>query len=34
VWVRVGKPKAPLAEEVDEVAVEITRSRDDLGPQR
>ena len=32
VWVRVGKPEAPLAEEVDEVAVEITRSREDLGP--
>ena len=30
VWVRVAKPDAPLAEEVDEVAVEITRSRDDL----
>jgi dihydroneopterin aldolase len=34
VWVRVGKPKAPLAEEVDEVAVEITRSREDLGPSQ
>lgn len=34
VWVRVGKPHAPLSEEVDEVAVEITRSRDDLlGPR-
>lgn len=32
VWVRVAKPEAPLAEEVDEVAVEITRSREDLGP--
>ncbi|MFN2613959.1 MAG: dihydroneopterin aldolase [Actinomycetota bacterium] len=31
-WVRVAKPQAPLAEEVDEVAVEITRSREDLGP--
>lgn len=31
VWVRIAKPEAPLAEEVDEVAVEITRSRDDLG---
>jgi dihydroneopterin aldolase len=30
VWVRIAKPDAPLAEEVDEVAVEITRSRDDL----
>ncbi|MFA5891413.1 MAG: dihydroneopterin aldolase [Actinomycetota bacterium] len=34
VWVRVAKPQAPLAEEVDEVAVEITRSREDLGPIR
>lgn len=34
VWVRVGKPQAPLAEEVDEVAVEISRSREDLGPLR
>lgn len=34
VWVRVGKPQAPLAEEVDEVAVEIARSREDLGPLR
>ncbi len=32
VWVRVAKPQAPLPEEVDEVAVEISRSRDDLGP--
>lgn len=31
VWVRVAKPAAPLSEEVDEVAVEITRSREDLG---
>lgn len=31
VWVRIAKPEAPLAEEVDEVAIEITRSRDDLG---
>jgi dihydroneopterin aldolase len=31
VWVRIAKPEAPLAEEVDEVAVEISRSRDDLG---
>jgi len=30
VWVRIVKPDAPLSEEVDEVAVEITRSRDDL----
>ena len=30
VWVRIAKPSAPLDEEVDEVAVEITRSRDDL----
>jgi dihydroneopterin aldolase len=32
VWVRVAKPQAPLPEEVDEVAVEVSRSRDDLGP--
>lgn len=32
VWVRVAKPQAPLSEEVDEVAVEVSRSRDDLGP--
>jgi len=31
VWVRVAKPQAPLPEEVDEVAVEISRSRDDVG---
>lgn len=30
VWVRIAKPEAPLDEEVDEVAVEITRSRDDV----
>jgi dihydroneopterin aldolase len=30
-WVRIAKPEAPLAEEVEEVAVEITRSRDDMG---
>ena len=30
VWVRIAKTEAPLAEEVDEVAVEIARSRDDL----
>lgn len=35
VWVRITKPKAPLSEEVEEVAVEITRSREDVdGPQR
>lgn len=33
VWIRVAKPKAPLAEEVEEVAVEVTRSRDELGPR-
>jgi FolB domain-containing protein len=32
VWVRVAKTHAPLPEEVDEVAVEISRSREDLGP--
>ncbi|MCA1833205.1 MAG: dihydroneopterin aldolase [Actinomycetota bacterium] len=32
VWVRVSKPEVVLAEEVDEVAVEISRSRSDLGP--
>jgi dihydroneopterin aldolase len=32
VWVRVAKPQAPLPEEVEEVAVEVSRSRDDLGP--
>lgn len=32
VWVRVAKPQAPLPEEVDEVAVEVSRSQDDLGP--
>ncbi len=32
VWVRVSKPEVPLPEEVDEVAVEISRSRSDLGP--
>jgi dihydroneopterin aldolase len=32
VWVRVSKPEVILAEEVDEVAVEISRSRADLGP--
>lgn len=29
-WVRVAKPSAPLGEDVDEVAVEITRDRNDL----
>ena len=33
VWVRVAKPEAPLDEDVDEVAVEITRSRDELHEQ-
>ena len=32
VWVRVAKPEAPLPEDVEEVAVEVSRSRDDLGP--
>lgn len=32
VWVRVAKTHAPLPEDVEEVAVEISRSRDDLGP--
>lgn len=31
VWVRISKPNAPLPEPVEEVAVEITRSREDLG---
>jgi len=31
VWVRVAKTHAPLSEEVEEVAVEVSRSRDDLG---
>jgi len=34
VWVRIAKPKAPLSEDVDEVAVEITRSREDFGIDR
>lgn len=34
VWVRVAKPEAALTEDVDEVAVEITRSRADVDPQR
>lgn len=33
VWVRVAKPQAPLSEDVDEVAVEITRSRDEFRPR-
>jgi 7,8-dihydroneopterin aldolase/epimerase/oxygenase len=32
VWVRISKPEVALAEEVDEVAVEISRSREDLKP--
>lgn len=32
VWVRVSKPEVQLGEEVDEVAVEVSRSRDDLTP--
>lgn len=32
VWVRVAKTQAPLDAEVEEVAVEVSRSRDDLGP--
>lgn len=32
VWVRIAKPEAPLSEEVDEVAVEVSRSREDLAP--
>jgi dihydroneopterin aldolase len=31
VWVRVAKTQAPLSEDVEEVAVEVSRSRDDLG---
>ena len=31
VWVRVAKTHAPLSEEVEEVAVEVSRSRDDFG---
>lgn len=31
VWVRIVKPNAPMPEPVDEVAIEISRSRDDLG---
>src|SRR5258706_10827833 len=32
IWVRVAKPEVQVGEEVDEVAVEISRSRDDLTP--
>ena len=32
VWVRVAKPEVQLGEDVDEVAVEVSRSRDDLTP--
>jgi FolB domain-containing protein len=32
VWVRISKPEVALPEEVDEVAVEISRSRGDLKP--
>jgi dihydroneopterin aldolase len=32
VWVRVSKPEVQLGEEIDEVAVEVSRSRDDLSP--
>jgi 7,8-dihydroneopterin aldolase/epimerase/oxygenase len=32
VWVRVAKPEVKVGEEVDEVAVEVSRSRDDLSP--
>ncbi len=31
VWVRVAKTDAPLSEDVEEVAVEVSRSRDDVG---
>jgi 7,8-dihydroneopterin aldolase/epimerase/oxygenase len=31
VWVRVAKTEAQLPEDVEEVAVEVSRSRDDLG---
>lgn len=31
VWVRVAKTNAPLSEDVEEVAVEVSRSRDDVG---
>ncbi len=32
VWVRVSKPEVRLGEDVDEVAVEVSRSREDLAP--
>ena len=32
VWVRVAKTHAPLPEDVEEVAVEVSRSRDDIDP--
>src|SRR5688572_12589621 len=31
VWVRVAKTEAPLPEDVEEVAVEVSRSREDFG---
>jgi FolB domain-containing protein len=31
-WVRISKPEVVLTEEVDEVAVEVSRSREDLKP--
>lgn len=31
VWVRVAKTEAQLPEDVEEVAVEVSRSRDDIG---
>ena len=31
VWVRVAKTHAPLSEDVEEVAIEVSRSRDDVG---
>lgn len=31
VWVRVAKTEAPLDADVEEVAVEVSRSRDDIG---
>ena len=31
VWVRVAKTEAPLPEDVEEVAVEVSRSREDVG---
>lgn len=32
VWVRIAKPEAALSEQVDEVAVEVARSRHEIGP--